>query len=133
MKTVILLFIISISLFSASLKISINGIDTYKKGRVWVFLFSEKNRELFPFGKGVKRSFYPKKITQKVVFRNLSKGQYAVAIFHDENSNRKLDENFLGFATEGRGFSNNSRFFESFRKSQININMTTSINIRMNY
>lgn len=36
-------------------------------------------------------------------------GEYAVAVFLDENSNGKLDKNAIGFPTEPFGFSNNFR------------------------
>ena len=35
-------------------------------------------------------------------------GVYAIKVFHDENSNEKLDTNFVGFPKEGFGFSNNA-------------------------
>lgn len=35
-------------------------------------------------------------------------GDYAFAIFHDENDNQNLDQNFLGIPTEGFAFSNNA-------------------------
>jgi uncharacterized protein (DUF2141 family) len=34
-------------------------------------------------------------------------GRYAVAVLHDENSNHKLDRNFLHIPKEGFGFANN--------------------------
>jgi len=39
-------------------------------------------------------------------FRNVTAGDYAVAVFHDENSSGKLDRNFLGIPKEGVGASN---------------------------
>jgi uncharacterized protein (DUF2141 family) len=36
-------------------------------------------------------------------------GRYAAVVIHDENSNMKLDRNFLGIPKEGFGFSNNPR------------------------
>jgi uncharacterized protein (DUF2141 family) len=42
-------------------------------------------------------------------FRDVSPGTYAVAVFHDENGNGKLDTNFLGIPSEGVGTSNNKR------------------------
>jgi uncharacterized protein (DUF2141 family) len=39
---------------------------------------------------------------------NLCEGNYAIRYFHDENSNNKLDTNWLGIPTEGYGFSNNA-------------------------
>jgi uncharacterized protein (DUF2141 family) len=40
---------------------------------------------------------------------NLKPGTYALAVFHDENGNGKLDTNFLGIPTESYGFSNDAR------------------------
>ena len=37
---------------------------------------------------------------------DLPKGKYAVAIFHDENGNDKLDTNWLGIPKESIAFSN---------------------------
>jgi len=42
-------------------------------------------------------------------FADLKPGQYAVQVMHDENSNGKLDTNFIGMPVEGYGFSNNPR------------------------
>ena len=39
-----------------------------------------------------------------------SAGRYSVALYHDENSNKELDQDFLGIPTEGYGFSNNPGF-----------------------
>lgn len=36
-------------------------------------------------------------------------GTYAVAVIHDEDSNGKLNTNWLGVPTEGYGFSNDAR------------------------
>jgi uncharacterized protein (DUF2141 family) len=38
---------------------------------------------------------------------SLEYGYYAIRVFHDENSNGKLDLNFLGIPTEEYGYSNN--------------------------
>lgn len=37
-------------------------------------------------------------------------GRYSVALYHDENGNRKFDRDFLGIPTEGYGFSQNPGF-----------------------
>jgi len=34
-------------------------------------------------------------------------GTYAIALYQDENSNGKIDKNFIGYPTEGFAFSNN--------------------------
>ncbi len=47
----------------------------------------------------------------KVCFNIPKPGTYAVAIYHDENGNKKFDKNFLGIPTEGFGFSNNPKIY----------------------
>jgi uncharacterized protein (DUF2141 family) len=42
-----------------------------------------------------------------VVFKNIPKGKYAIAVFLDENDNYKLDKNLFGIPKEKYGFSNN--------------------------
>jgi uncharacterized protein (DUF2141 family) len=41
-------------------------------------------------------------------FSGIAPGTYAVSVFHDENSNGKLDKNFVGMPKEGVGVSNNA-------------------------
>jgi len=45
--------------------------------------------------------------TAAAVWPDLPPGDYAVAAIHDENSNARLDRNFLGIPKEGFGFANN--------------------------
>ena len=44
-----------------------------------------------------------------IVFRNLAPGSYAIAAFHDENGNGKMDANVVGIPTEAYGFSRDAR------------------------
>ena len=45
--------------------------------------------------------------TTSCTFPDMPPGTYAAAVIHDENSNNKLDTNFLGIPTEGYGMSQN--------------------------
>jgi len=45
---------------------------------------------------------------QSIGFMALPPDEYAVIVFHDENDNGLLDENFVGIPTEAYGFSNNA-------------------------
>jgi uncharacterized protein (DUF2141 family) len=47
--------------------------------------------------------------TASCEFPGIAPGTYAVSVFHDENSNGKLDSNFMGIPREGVGASNNAR------------------------
>ena len=49
--------------------------------------------------------------TPSAVFSGLTPGNYALAVFHDENENGEFDRGFLGIPLEGYGFSNNARVF----------------------
>lgn len=42
-------------------------------------------------------------------FSAVAPGSYAVSVIHDENSNGKMDTNFLGIPKEGVGASNNAQ------------------------
>jgi uncharacterized protein (DUF2141 family) len=44
----------------------------------------------------------------QVVIKDLPEGTYAFAVFHDANSNGKMDKNIVGIPTEDYGFSNNA-------------------------
>jgi uncharacterized protein (DUF2141 family) len=43
------------------------------------------------------------------VFPGRPAGTYALAVFHDENGNKKMDTNLVGAPKEGYGFSNGAR------------------------
>ncbi len=43
-----------------------------------------------------------------LVIKDLPEGEYAFAIFHDANTNGKMDKNLLGIPTEDYAFSNNA-------------------------
>jgi uncharacterized protein (DUF2141 family) len=42
-------------------------------------------------------------------FPGIAVGRYAISAFHDENSNGKLDTNFIGMPREGVGASNDAK------------------------
>ena len=44
-----------------------------------------------------------------VSFENLASGTYAIALYHDENGNNKMDQNFIGIPKEGTGASNDAK------------------------
>lgn len=56
-----------------------------------------------------KKAVAATKGTTQVIFENLPTGTYAIAIFHDENGDGKLNSNLMGIPKEDYGFSNNAR------------------------
>ena len=74
--------------------------------------------------------------TRDVRFDRLTPGRYAVAVFHDENNNRKLDTT-LGIPREGFAFSRNPKVrFGAPRFSQVDIELASGMSryaLRMQY
>jgi uncharacterized protein (DUF2141 family) len=70
------------------------------------------------------------------IIKDLPKGEYALAIFHDKNSDTICNTNFLGIPKEGYGFSNNFRpkFSKpTFNDCKIELNSDLSITIKLIY
>ena len=57
-------------------------------------------------------------------------GEYAIAIFLDENNNGKLDTNFLGIPSEDYGFSENTRM-PSFNSAKFTVTEPKKITIKL--
>lgn len=71
-----------------------------------------------------------------VLFDNIPKGVYAIACYHDENDNKKLDTYFIGIPTEGTGASNNAKGFfgpPKFNDAEFNVSADTNLTITINY
>lgn len=47
--------------------------------------------------------------TVDLVIKDLPAGEYGIALFHDTNSNGKMDRNAMGIPSEEHAFSNNAR------------------------
>ncbi len=79
----------------------------------------------------------PSSRTAVAVWPNLPPGNYGVAAIHDENSNAKLDRNFLGVPKEGFGFANNPNIGFSaplFRAALVHVTCpATEITIHLQY
>jgi uncharacterized protein (DUF2141 family) len=73
--------------------------------------------------------------TVHVELKGLAQGKYAIRVFHDENNNKKMDTNFVGFPTESWGFSNNvkAKFGPpKFEDSIFELNANKEMNIHLN-
>ncbi len=131
-----LLFFSCIILFPFSkskLTIEVKSIPN-EKGNIFIALFRPKDE--FPvYGKQYIGKIIPvsgKKMSYS--FSELAEGKYAVAVFHDENKNGKLDKNYLGIPTEAYGFSNNARrtfSAPSFEEAEVNLNSDLAISITL--
>ncbi|MGB3851075.1 MAG: DUF2141 domain-containing protein [Tunicatimonas sp.] len=93
---------------SASLIVDVSGVKA-RKGKLQVALYNSATDfpETEPYRGEVLNITTDNKL--QIVFKDLPPGDYAVAAYHDKNSNGKLDKNLLGIPVEDYGFSNDTR------------------------
>jgi uncharacterized protein (DUF2141 family) len=79
------------------------------KGNIVVSLYNKADD--FPKkGQFCKKVSFPiKGKTVTCRLKGIAKGEYAIAIYHDINSDSKFNQNFIGLPTEAYGFSKNVR------------------------
>ncbi|MCX6182735.1 MAG: DUF2141 domain-containing protein, partial [Bacteroidetes bacterium] len=73
--------------------------------------------------------------SSQITFSNLPKGDYAFSWFHDENGNKELDKNFVGYPVESFGASNNAKGTfgpPSFADAKVSVTKNTSITVTVN-
>jgi uncharacterized protein (DUF2141 family) len=93
---------------AADLTITLKGVHN-ADGAVFLAVYdSEKSFMKVPEAKTTRR-MNASKGDMKIVIHDLPAGKYAIAGYHDENGNGKLDTNGFGMPEEGYGFSNNAR------------------------
>lgn len=131
MKVLMICFALLFIEGNFNLNVEIEGLPT-TKGNVFIGLFNSSKD--FPiFGKqlkGVVVKIEGKKVLYE--FKNLAQGKYALAVYHDENKNGKLDKNVFGAPTEVYGFSNNAREIfsaPSFQDASFMLNKDQKIKI----
>ena len=79
-------------------------------GQVGCTVFSSPDGFPTDPGKALQKTLTPIKDKKATCdFSGLPAGHYAIAVMHDENSNGKVDTNFLGIPKEGTGASNDAR------------------------
>ena len=94
------------TLHAITLTVIVKGLQN-KKGKLQVSLY---NKEKSIPDKNLTKYYKTKRVAiagdvVRIVFENLSKGRYAVSVFHDENDNHKVDKGWF-MPKEGIGLSN---------------------------
>ena len=92
---------------NSNLTINVDGLKN-QSGKICASLFSESKGFPGDSEKALQSECIEVKETpQKLIFKNLKPGTYAVALIHDANGDGSLNSNSFGIPTEGFGFSNN--------------------------
>lgn len=72
---------------------------------------------------------------ETVVIENLPSGNYAISMYHDENSDDECNRNFMGIPTEAYAFSNNFKpkfSAPSFEDCEFPLNSNQTLKIVLN-
>ncbi|WP_085318115.1 DUF2141 domain-containing protein [Derxia lacustris] len=93
---------------AADLSVDIDGVAS-QRGHLAVALYNRADGFPAEAGGVQAQRVAPAAGRSSVVFRNLAPGNYAVAVYHDENDNQKLDRGLFGIPKEPYGFSNDAR------------------------
>lgn len=108
MKISILLFTFLSTFFSKDhpqLTLHVENIDKLQ-GKIVIGVFNSEKGFL---KEGIAKNYSIEvgKKKESIVIKDLPPGEYAISIYHDENSDSICNLNFLGIPKEGYGFSNN--------------------------
>ena len=110
MKYLILISLLAASSvsFASEITIKLTGLKS-TRGKVLLALYDSAKGFPDDYNMAIEQAVVKTIKGFSHTFKGLPAGNYAVALFHDKNSNEKLDTNFLGIPKEGFGFSNNPR------------------------
>jgi uncharacterized protein (DUF2141 family) len=134
--TLVLLIPYAVFAQTKSIKINISNIKS-DKGEILIALFNKADG----FPENADNAFQTAKLKakkglQSISMPNIADGRYALAIFHDENGDGKMNKNMLGIPKEGYGVSNNVKNLMSapaFSEAVFTHNRETELSIRLNY
>ncbi|MDB9535985.1 DUF2141 domain-containing protein [Dolichospermum planctonicum CS-1226] len=123
--------------FNGNLTINVAGIKN-QSGKICASLFSGSQGFPSDSEKAVQSECI--KITenpQKLSFKNLKPGNYAVALIHDANEDGMMNTNSFGIPVEGFGFSNNPAILTGppkFNQAAVLVaGSNTDLQIKMQY
>lgn len=95
----------------ATLTVYISEIPS-EQGDIKLALFDASGKEAFVYkpDKAFRKSLGTiQNGKSEAHFKNIPYGQYALSVFHDENSDNELNRAPAGYPTEAYGFSNNPK------------------------
>ena len=133
MRTILFLsMMLAASIAGAQNKLTVvvDGIEK-STGKVLVAVYDSANFQKQALYYGMAK-VEPEQEEVTIVIENVASGKYAVAVFHDENDNNKLDTGTYGIPIEKYGYSNNARGAmgpPAFKDCMFTIEEDTEINI----
>lgn len=124
---------------SKPLEIVFRGIRS-DAGKIQIAVFDAREADGFPKAeralKHVTVDNQSRDGVLTVSIPDLPPGDYAFAIFHDEDADGKFKFGFMGIPREGIAFSNNPKIYfgpPSFEKAKVNVGSVETLDIEMKY
>ncbi len=120
---------------SSDLTVQIENIEVLK-GKIMVAVFDNEDNFKTKENPNFSDSLSADNSTIETFFNSIPQGIYAIAIYHDENYDGKLNAAKLGIPTEGVGFSGYITTIlkkPKFEDCAFEINRDTTISISMIY
>lgn len=115
------------------LTVHVQNIESLK-GKIIIGVFNT-DKDFLKDGAAVKNySIEVNGTTETIIINDLPKGDYAISLYHDENSDNKCNRNFLGIPKEGYGFSNNVKpkfSAPSYEECKFSLVKDHSVNIKL--
>lgn len=117
-----------------AVRLTIKGVGS-AEGKISAAIYTDQ-KTFLKFDKVFKAtSEKAEKGVTNLVFKDIPEGNYAIAVFHDKNSNGKLDTNMLGIPKEPVAFSKGKmKTFgpPSFDECSFPVTKDTELTIRLN-
>jgi uncharacterized protein (DUF2141 family) len=117
------------------LAVTVTGLKPIPGSYLYVSLHQRPEYFQYPDSALMKARIAVNKETETIIFNNVPHGRYAVALYHDENLNGKLDVNGFGIPQEGYGFSTKSPVpgRPKFEQAAFDVNRNDTIQVQINY
>ncbi len=134
MKTLILITLSTVTLLASSITVEVKNISN-SHGNVKIGLFNSA-KDFLKIPKAYKNVSLKANGNLKYTFKDVPDGIYAISMYHDENSNGKIDRNFIGLPAEGHGLSNDAKAFmgpPKFKDAKFKLIGDKNIAIKMKY
>ena len=136
MNNFILLMTLITGMFSPEnpqLTIKISNIES-KKGTIEIGVFNKETNFLKKSATLKEYSIKVENNSAIITITDLPKGEYAISMYHDENSDNECNRNFMGIPKEAYGFSNNikPKFGPpKYKDCKFNFSGNTTLHIKM--
>jgi uncharacterized protein (DUF2141 family) len=107
--TLLLIFLLATGAIRAQGTLNVEVIKNKPEAGGQLMMLLCPSKEAYDDEKGCTPKMIPAEgRTVRVTFTDVTPGTYAVKVFHDINSNGKLDKSWIGWPQEPYGFSNDA-------------------------